>query len=209
MVKTIVGSFDTLEDATRASADLKNAGFLPSDINVVGNNVAGADITTPALAGGREEVNESSAVASGAVAGGAIGGAAGIAISLMGLAVPGIGPILAAGALATALAGAGAGAVAGGLIGGLADMGVSEADAHIYAESVRRGGALVTVTVDESRSREAEGILRGSGAIDIAKRVQEWRKDGWTSYDADAAPFSLDQIERERTRYRSKPSLPR
>jgi len=199
MIKTIVGSFDRFTDASAASEDLTRAGFLRSDINIVGNNIAGS----APIPAGKPLDDDKSAVATGALTGGAIGGAAGVAVSLMGLAIPGIGPILAAGTLATMLAGAGAGAVAGGLIGGLTEMGVPEDDAHFYAESVRRGGALVTVTVDESRAGEAEDLLRRNGAVDIAKRAQEWRSAGWKGYDPEAAPLSVDQIERERARYSS------
>src|SRR4029079_16854420 len=81
--------------------------------------------------------DDASGAATGAVTGGVVGGAAGLAASLMGLAIPGIGPIIAAGPIVAALSGAGVGAVAGGLIGGLTDMGVSNTDAEYYAESVR------------------------------------------------------------------------
>ncbi len=73
----------------------------------------------------------------------------------MGLAIPGIGPIVAAGPLAATLAGAGVGAVAGGLIGGLTRAGVPEDEANVYAEAVRRGGALVTVRAEDSRAEVA------------------------------------------------------
>jgi hypothetical protein len=115
--------------------------------------------------------------------------------------IPGIGPILAAGPIAAALAGAGAGAVAGGLIGGLIDMGVPEEHAEYYAESVRRGGALVTVRVDESRTDEAERILGEHSAYDIEDRAVQWRSEGWTGYNPKAEPYSFEEIERERTRW--------
>jgi len=124
----------------------------------------------------------------------------------MGLAIPGIGPILAAGPIAVALAGAGAGAVAGGLIGGLTDMGVSETHAEYYAEAVRRGGALVTIRADEDRADEAEQIIRRHGAFDIEDRATQWKSSGWTGYDAKAEPFSFEEIERDRTTYRSGPT---
>jgi hypothetical protein len=121
MVKTVIGSFDSVDDANRAVRELRAAGFVERDINLIANNVqrgvaTGAPVTNPGMA-------HDNAAATGAVAGGALGGAAGLAASLMGLAIPGIGPILAAGPIVAALAGAGAGAVAGGLIGGLTNSG--------------------------------------------------------------------------------------
>jgi hypothetical protein len=120
----------------------------------------------------------------------------------MGLAIPGIGPIVAAGPLAAALAGAGVGAVAGGLIGGLTGAGVPEEDANYYAESVRRGGTLVTVRADESRADEAARIMRNHGAVDIERRVEHWRETGWTRHDPSAGPYSVEQMERDRAAYR-------
>ena len=118
------------------------------------------------------------------------------------IAIPGIGAILAAGPIAAALVGAGAGAVAGGLIGGLVDLGVPETHAEYYAEAVRRGGALVTVRTDASRTDEAEKIMRENGAIDIDDRVARWRSAGWKGYNPNDAPFSHDEIERDRSTYR-------
>jgi len=206
MQTTVVGTFDSFQAASSAARDLRAAGFLDSDVNVVANNVrrdASVDGTDRAVADRSETM---SGAATGALAGGALGGVAGLTVSLMGLAIPGIGPILAAGPIAAALAGAGAGAVAGGLIGSLTDMGVSKTHAEYYAEAVRRGAALVTVRADESRVDEAERILRQHGAFDIEDRVVQWRSEGWTGYDPKAEPYSFDEIERNRTRYQASPA---
>src|SRR5206468_9674400 len=122
---------------------------------------------------------DTSGAATGAVTGGVVGGAAGLAASLMGLAIPGIGPIIAAGPIVAALTGAGVGAVAGGLIGGLTDLGVSEEHAQYYAESVRRGGALVTVPSDAARTDELTRTMQRHGATDNNKRPETWRTSGW------------------------------
>lgn len=196
MIKTVIGSFDNFAIASLVAADLIAAGFMQSDINVLSNNTS-REITDPI---GSIPI-DANGEASSAVTGGAIGGAAGFAIGLMGLAVPGVGPILAAGPIITALAGAGAGAVAGGLVGGLTNVGVPEKDAQYYAESIRRGGALVTVKVDLSRVEEAEHLMRRQGAIDIEERIEQWKGNGWSGYDAEAGPYSFDQIEQERQRY--------
>jgi hypothetical protein len=199
MIKTVIGSFDTLAQASDVARDLRAAGFLDSDINVIAHSGGPGD---PVV---RDKVtdDDTNNAAVGAVAGGALGGAAGLAVSIMGIAIPGIGPILAAGPIVAALAGAGTGAVAGGLIGGLTELGVPESEAEYYAESVRRGGAVVTVRVDESRADEAEAVLDRHGAIDIKERVERWRGEGWSGYDPEARLYSADEISRDRARLRT------
>lgn len=205
MAKTIVGSFDSFEEAQEVFRDLQQSGFSRDDISIIANNASGrmrgtaGDLPPDAPA---TLSDTGSGAATGAAAGGVLGGAAGLVVGLMGLAIPGIGPIVAAGPLAAALAGAGVGAVAGGLIGGLTDAGVSEEDANYYAESVRRGGALVTVRADESRADEAARIMRSHGAVDIERRAEQWREAGWTRHDPAAEPYSVEQMERERAAYR-------
>ena len=197
MIKTIVGSFDSFNDAHAVANDLRAAGFLDSDMSIVANNAAGEFREDPRVT----ESNEGSATAKGAVTGAVVGGGAGLAASLAGLAIPGIGPIIAAGPIVATLAGAGTGAVAGGLIGGLVDLGVPESDAQYYAESVRRGGALVTVRADESRADEVAAILRERGAVDIEGRVERWRESGWHGFDQSAQPYTVDEIRRDRAMY--------
>jgi hypothetical protein len=174
MIKTVVGSFDNADDADRAARDLQSLGFPEADINLVISNVSQGDAETdlPIMGDG------TGPVARGAVAGGVLGGAAGLAASLVGLAIPGIGPILTAGPLIATLAAAGAGAVAGGVIGRLTDLGVEKKDVALYAEAVRRGGTLVTLRTDESRADEASAVLRSAGAIDIARRAEDWDATG-------------------------------
>ena len=174
MIKTVIGSFDSADDADRATRDLRGIGFADADINLVVSNVRQGDETElPAIGDG------TGPVAKGAVAGGVLGGAAGLAVSLAGLAIPGIGPILTAGPIIATLAGAGAGAVAGGVIGSLTELGVEKNDAEFYAEAIRRGGTLVTLRTDESRVDEASAILRKAGAVDITRRAEDWRATGW------------------------------
>ena len=207
MAKTIVGSFDSFEEAQEVLRELQQKGFSRDDISVIANNATGKYSSQSAgAAQARSDkattVSDTGAnTATGAAAGGVLGGAAGLVVGLMGLAIPGIGPIVAAGPIAAALAGAGVGAVAGGLIGGLTGVGVSEDDASYYAESVRRGGALVTVRADDSRADEAASAMRNHGAVDIERRVEQWKQQGWTGHDPSATPYSVDQLERERTTY--------
>lgn len=200
MAKTIVGSFDSFEEAQDVLRDLQQRGFSRDDSSVIANNATGKYSSESA---GPTISDVGAGSATGAAAGGVLGGAAGLVVGLMGLAIPGIGPIVAAGPIAAALAGAGVGAVAGGLIGGLTGVGVSEDDASYYAESVRRGGALVTVRADDSRADEAASVMRNHGAVDIDRRVEQWKQQGWTRHDPTATPYSVDQLERERSTYSS------
>lgn len=204
MVKTIVGSFDSFNEAHQVANDLRAAGFLDSDISIVANNASGEyrdDERVVPATDNRTDPDDTSAAAKGAVTGAVVGGGAGLAASLAGLAIPGIGPIIAAGPIVATLAGAGTGAVAGGLLGGLVDLGVPENDAQYYAEAVRRGGALVTVRADESRANEVIDILRDHGAVDIEGRVERWREGGWERFDPQAQPYSADEIRRDRSLY--------
>ena len=199
MVKTIVGSFDSFSEAHKVANDLRSAGFIDSDISIVANNASGEYADDPRAAKGTD--SGTSATAKGAVTGAVVGGGAGLAASLAGLAIPGIGPIIAAGPIVATLAGAGTGAVAGGLIGGLVDLGVPESEAEFYAEAVRRGGALVTVRADEARASEVSDIMRDHGAVDIEGRVERWRESGWERFDAGADPYSADQVRQDRALY--------
>jgi uncharacterized membrane protein len=194
-MKTIVGSFDSFDEAQRVARDLVADGFVDRDVSVVASDVR-SDVAPAANA-----VETSNATATGAITGGVVGGAAGLAASLVGLTIPGIGPIIAAGPIVATLSGAGVGAVAGGLIGGLSDVGVPKEHAEYYAESVRRGGALVAVRADDTRFERAAEIMREHGAIDIDRRVEQWRESGWTGWSPEAQPYTIQDIQRDRARY--------
>ena len=94
---------------------------------------------------------------------------------------------MAGGKLTGAGVGALAGSAAGGLVGSLTHAGVSEDDAHVYAEGVRRGGSLVTVRADDTRVAEAERILSGHNSVDPAVRRQEYGQAGWERFDEHGA----------------------
>jgi uncharacterized membrane protein len=196
VIKTIVASFDGYPTARQVVRELMDDGYMSRDIGIVASNVSGDDRVAGAL-----EPKDTSPAATGALTGGVVGGAAGLAACFLALSVPGIGPIVAAGPVVAVLSGAGAGAVAGGLIGALTEAGVSEEHANYYAETVRRGGALVTVKVDESRADRAMEIMRQSGAIDLDERVLRWREAGWDGWTPSAPPYTAEEAERERRLY--------
>jgi hypothetical protein len=185
MSKTVIGLMDNIGEAQEVVKGLVASGIERDDIGFMANQKD----TIP----GSADLNESegSRAASGALAGAgtgaALGGVAGLALALAPLAIPGIGPIVAAGPIAAALTGAGIGAVAGGVIGGLTRMGVPEEEAHYYAEGVRRGGILVTVAAEtEVQADMAVTVMKRHGAVDIEERATEWKKQGWKGrFDAD------------------------
>src|SRR5438105_5947634 len=110
-----------------------------------------------------------SGAATGAVAGGLLGGLGGWLVGIGALAIPGVGPFIAAGAFATALGGAAIGAGVGAIAGALVGMGVPKEEAEYYEGEVKSGRTLVTVRAD-GRYDEAQRILRQHGAYDIESR---------------------------------------
>jgi len=173
LARTVIGLFDNLDQAQRVVQQLVDAGFNRDDIGIVRSNQRGGTTTTNAN-------NEKSDVGKDAGWGAVLGGVAGLVVGLAALAIPGIGPIVAAGPIAAALGGAGIGAVAGGLIGALVGLGVPEEHAQYYAEGIKRGGTLVTVKSPDNMVQRAVDIMNNNGAIDIEKRAAEWRQAGWT-----------------------------
>jgi hypothetical protein len=196
MMRTVTGLFDDHSDARSAVSKLEAAGIPSNDISIVSNKAGRIDRDS--------DVGEDAAT--GAGIGAAVGGAGGLLTGLGLMAIPGVGPVVAAGWLAATAAGAVAGAVAGGaaggLIGALTDSGVPEDDAHLYAEGVRRGGSLVTAKVDDARAPEAQAILQGSSWVDPIERRRAYNEQGWTRFDDTLDPYAPEQIAQERERYR-------
>src|ERR1700744_4075539 len=138
MANTLAGFFRTRAEGEAAEADLFSAGFAREQISFVAGDTRGHD--APAL-GPIEEVEGKTEMTQGAFLGSAIG----LAVGMIAVFIPGIGPLIAAGPLGGAIAGLSVGTAAGGLIGLLRDNGVSKEEAEFYAEGVRRGGALITI----------------------------------------------------------------
>jgi uncharacterized membrane protein len=202
MTKTVTGLFDHYSDATSAVDQLKAAGISDSDISIVSNNSDGR------YSDNDNDVAEDAGT--GAGIGAAVGGVGGLLTGLGIMAIPGVGPVVAAGWLAATAAGVVAGAVvggaAGGIVGALTDSGVDERDAHVYAEGVRRGGTLVTAKVDDARASEAEAILQRSNWVDLPARRTAYEGQGWNAFDDKADPYSQAEIDAERARYAGRAS---
>jgi len=179
--QTVSALFDDYAAASRAVERLKAAGFPENEISIVGKS--GTQSTSATGTTVDDPVDDGAG--QGATIGAVVGGGAGLLTGLGMMAIPGVGPVVAAGWLATTLLGATAGGLTGGLIGALTDAGVSEGEAHEYAEGIRRGGTLVTVQT--SRVAEAVDILDDEGAVDLEDRGTAWRNEGWTGrYDESA-----------------------
>lgn len=138
--------------------------------------------------------------------GAVVGGAGGLLAGLGMLAIPGVGPVVAAGWLVSTLAGAATGAVAGGaaggIIGSLTDAGVDEDDAHVYAEGIRRGSTLVSARVEDDQAIIAQAIINDSAPVDVSARRARYREEGWERFDDTSPDLTLDEIARERERLR-------
>jgi hypothetical protein len=200
MTSTISRLYDNYTDAQTAVTKLEAAGVPHSDISIVANNSDGwFDGKKDRDGDGVDDRAE--AAGTGAGIGAGIGGAAGLLTGLGLLAIPGLGPVVAAGWLAATAVGAAAGAATGGLVGALTEAGVSKDDAPLYAEGVRRGGSLVTAKVDDANKSRLEAVL-DSSAVNLRDRSAAWQKSGWTGYDPASQPYGADEVRKERTLYR-------
>jgi hypothetical protein len=155
---TVVGLFHNQADAERGIQRLKQAGFSESQIGVA---LRDRERQQELVEGTGTQAAEGATT--GAIGGGVLGGVIGLLAGVGAIAIPGVGPIIAGGTLASTLAGAGIGAAAGGLIGALVGMGVPEEDAAHFDQGFRAGGTLVTVNA-EDREAEARTCLYESGA---------------------------------------------
>lgn len=199
-MRTITGLYDSYDDAREAVKALEKAGIPSDDISIVTNKASGVDVEGQ---GSYAEEGAGTGAGIGAVA----GGAGGLLTGLGMMAIPGVGPVVAAGWLAATAAGAVAGAVAGGAVGGIVGAmikeGVPEDEANFYAEGIRRGGSVVTAKVDESKVSDAQAILNSSRPVDVAARRASYSEQGWTRFDEAAEPYTPQEIEAERQRYRA------
>jgi uncharacterized protein (TIGR02271 family) len=197
MAKTILALYDDFPTAESVTRALVESGFPSEDISLMANNSAaeyGSGLSGSVAASGEGRSAEgdkgASGTMTGAAIGGTIGGIGGLLVGLGALAIPGIGPVVAAGPLAATLIGAGAGAAAGGLLGALTSIGVPENEANLYAEGVRRGGALLALRAEESEAERAIAIMERYDPVDVDTRAAEWRQSGWTGFDSQAEPFT-------------------
>ncbi|WP_110933628.1 general stress protein [Paenibacillus bouchesdurhonensis] len=160
MMKKIVGVFASEQDATNAIEELKRQGYSIDNISVVGRNKEHMDAMNEETGTKAPE-----GVASGAATGGIVGGLTGLLAGIGALAIPGIGPIVAAGPIAAALAGAAVGAGAGGLVGGLIGLGIPENEAKEYGSYVEHDRILVLVDANEAQRADIYRIFQEHHAL--------------------------------------------
>lgn len=165
--KRAVGAFSSRNDIEYALRELRDAGFDMNKASVIarntdtGNEVAGVET--------QEDVGNKAdeGAATGAVTGGLFGGITGLLVGLGSLAIPGVGPVLLAGEIATTLvttiAGAGVGAATGGLLGALVGLGIPEERAKIYNQRIERGDYLLILDGTEASINRAEAIVKNRG----------------------------------------------
>lgn len=191
MKKTITKLYDKYDDASATVKALEAIGVPGSDISILSHQSGHSGVAEDA--------------GKGAGAGAILGGVGGLLAGLGVLAIPGLGPVVAAGWLAASVAGAGAGAIVGGAIGGIVGAmqkeGVSEEDAHVIAEGIRRGGSVVSAKVDNDLAPEALLVMNRHRSVDPAVRGRMYRESGWSRFDENAEPYSRDQIIDEQARH--------
>ena len=182
---TISRLYKDYDTGARVVAELEHFGIPHTDISIIANNDTGwfdrnRSTRIDRDADGTDDRPEGAAA--GAGIGATIGGVAGLLAGLGLLAIPGIGPVVAAGWLASTAAVAAAGGATGGLIGALTQSGIGEPEARHYAEGVRRGGTLVTVRVRDTDRMQVEAIMDRHNPIDTkgtaaADQTGDWQGD--------------------------------
>ena len=204
MTVTISRLYNNYEDARAAARDLEAAGVGHNDISILASNADNwysddrKDTYPDRDLDGKDDRAE--AAGTGAGEGAALGGTAGVLTGLGLMAIPGVGPIVAAGWLVSALAGAAAGGATGGVLGALTQAGVGKDEADVYAESLRRGGAVVSARVADADASRLQTVLNSS-AVQVADRGAFYKKSGWKTFDPAAKPYTADQVKKERSLY--------
>lgn len=160
----VYGIYQSVSQAERAVDDLRLAGFSNDDISVL----------LPDMQSSKNFAHEKNTKApegttAGVTAGGAIGGTLGLLAGIGALAIPGVGPLIAAGPIMGALAGLGVGGAVGGLVGALVGMGIPEYEAKRFEGRLKDGGILLSVHCDTSEQiTKAKEMLKHTGAQDIS-----------------------------------------
>jgi hypothetical protein len=184
--KVVFGIYKTRVGVEAAVDALKAAGFSSTDISVLMSE----KVSTREFAHEKHTKAPEDA-ARGAGTGIVVGGALGWLASIGALAIPGVGPFIAAGPLMAALAGAGIGGTIGGIAGGLIGMGVPEYEAKRYEGLVNKGGILLSVHSDSSEEvKRAEEILKSTGAEDISSTGEAKAEEKVPPRSAEGVPSS-------------------
>jgi hypothetical protein len=164
MSKSVFGIATTQGQAESIVSQLQSQGFASSEISVLLPDTSGTGDF-----GHVKSTKASEGVTAGATTGGVAGGAIGLLAGIGALAIPGIGPFIAAGPIMAALSGAAVGATAGGIVGGLIGLGIPEIEAKRYEEKLKKGNYLISVrTFDGDQVDRAEKIFKNAKAEDVS-----------------------------------------
>ena len=160
----IIGTFSSRDSAESCIRQLRSSGFDNSRISLVAKGDGQAQGQGRGdRGGGATMMGMGGSAATGVTTGGVLGGVAGLLAGLGALAIPGLGPIVAAGPIAATLTGA----VGGGLVGGLVDMGIPQDRSQYYESKVREGRILAVVDADSDKVDQAARTMRDFGASDV------------------------------------------
>lgn len=172
--KRAVGVFQSRSEAERALSSLRNSGFSMDRVSVLAKDAGRNEEIAGVGVQDRDDLNKDrgdneaqEGAGIGATAGTVLGGVGGLLVGLEALIIPGVGPFLAAGTIATTLAGAGIGAAAGAIVGALTGLGIPEEDAKAYDNRISQGDYLVVLEGTEEEINRAGSILSNQG-------VQNW-----------------------------------
>lgn len=188
--RTIAHVYDRYEDAEMVVGELEAAGIPHDDISLVAHSGEQVEPHTGTTAATTEEIATPTApeagmgAIAGATLGTALGGGLGLLAGIGSIAIPGVGPVVAAGWLVATLTGAGIGAASGGLVGSLTGAGISRDEADVYAESVRRGGALITARIEEADVQRVENVMSRGNPVDWQQRRAAYGA-AWTRFDSE------------------------
>lgn len=167
--KTVIGLFNSTESAREAIANLRKQGYTENEINLVQKDNRSNEskgVGAPGMTNNidaRELDMGTGDITDGVASGATWGGLAGLALGAGALAIPGVGPLVAAGPIGAALTGAATGGIAGGLI----DWGIPEERGQHYEKRVKEGDLLAIIKVSDGKANEAASILRNNGAKDV------------------------------------------
>jgi hypothetical protein len=170
--KAVFGIYTSVGHAEGAVDRLMEAGFRSGDVSVLmPDNESTRDFAH------QKDTKAPEGTTAGVTVGGVIGGTLGLLAGIGVLAIPGLGPFIAAGPIMAALAGLGVGGVTGGVVGALIGMGIPEYEAKRYEGRVKNGGVLLSVHCDTSIEIErAEKLLKSTGAEDISSSSESTRE---------------------------------
>ncbi len=182
-MQPITRVYDTYNNARKAVSELETVGVPMADISVLANQEVTRDYD--------DDNSRDTEVGPGAGLGAVVGGAAGLLTGLGLMAIPGLGPVVAAGWLATTALGVVAGGATGGIVGSLIDAGVPEDHANIYSEAVRRGGTLVSVQTQDHNRVKVHSILDRFSPLDPVEQGVAYRNDGWNKFDPNGGAYGF------------------